>query len=90
MIRVHILISGLVHGVCYRWFAEKEANSLGLTGYVRNLYDGRVEVIAEGDRGLVEELIKQLKVGPPASDVRDLNIEWQVYTGEFSGFGIRY
>jgi acylphosphatase len=90
MVRAHILVSGFVQGVCYRWFVEKKANSLGLTGYVKNLYDGRVEVVVEGERGLIEELIKMIKIGPPAADVRDIKIEWQEYKGEFSGFGIRY
>ncbi|MEA3431536.1 MAG: acylphosphatase [candidate division WOR-3 bacterium] len=90
MIRAHILISGFVQGVCYRWFAEKEANSLGLTGYVKNLYDRGVEVVVEGERGLIEEFIKMLKIGPSSADVRDIKIEWQEYKGEFSGFSIRF
>ncbi|OYD13814.1 acylphosphatase [candidate division WOR-3 bacterium JGI_Cruoil_03_44_89] len=90
MVRAHMLISGLVQGVCYRWFARKEADSLGLTGYVKNLYDARVEVVVEGERGLIEEFIKMLKVGPSSSDVRDLKIEWREYKGEFSGFAVRY
>ncbi len=90
MVRALIIVSGLVQGVYYRAFAQKEAGLLGLTGFVRNLYDGRVEVVCEGDRGLIEEFIKQLKLGPPASDVRDLKITYQVYKGEFNGFDIRY
>lgn len=90
MIRAHMLISGFVQGVCYRWFVEKEATSLGLTGYVKNRYNGKVEVVVEGERGLIEEFIKALKVGPSSADVRDIKIEWQEYKGEFSGFGIRF
>lgn len=90
MIRAHILISGFVQGVCYRWFAEKEANSLGLTGYVKNLYDRGVEVVVEGERGLIEEFAKMLKIGPSSADVRDIKIKWQEYKGEFSGFSIRF
>ena len=74
--RVHIIVEGLVQGVGYRWFAERKAQALGLGGFVKNLYDGTVEVEAEGDRSLVEELIKHLKVGPRSAHVTDLRIEW--------------
>lgn len=90
MVRAHIIISGLVQGVCYRWFAQKEAGILGLTGYVKNLYDGRVEVVVEGEVGLIEEYLRELKTGPINADVRNINVEWQDYIGEFSGFSIRY
>lgn len=90
LVRAHILISGLVQGVYYRWFAEKKAKSLGLTGYVKNLFDGRVEVITEGEKGLIEELINDLKIGPSASDVRDVKIQWEEYEGKFQGFNIRF
>ncbi len=90
LVRAHIIVSGLVQGVCYRWFAEKKAKSLGLTGYVKNLFDGRVEVITEGEKGLIEELINDLKIGPLVSDVRDVKIQWEEYEGKFQGFNIRF
>jgi len=90
MIRAYIHVSGLVQGVCYRWFAQNNARSLGLTGYVKNLFDRGVEIVVEGERGLIEEYIKQLKVGPIEADVKDLKIEWQECTGEFSEFGVKY
>ncbi|MCK4595346.1 acylphosphatase [candidate division WOR-3 bacterium] len=90
MIRAYIHISGLVQGVYYRWFAQNNARSLGLTGYVKNLFDRGVEVVVEGERSLIEEYIKQLKVGPIEADVKDLKIEWQECTGEFSEFGVKY
>ncbi len=90
MVRAHILISGLVQGVCFRWFAQKEANSLGLTGYVKNLFDGRVEVVVEGERNLIEEYLSQLRIGPISADVRGINIDWKEYKGDFDGFDIRF
>ncbi len=87
--RAHIVVEGLVQGVGYRWFVERKAQALGLAGYVRNLYDGNVEVEAEGDRSLVEELIKDLKVGPRAAHVTNLRIEWREPTHQEPHFQIR-
>jgi acylphosphatase len=69
-------VEGLVQGVGYRWYAARRAEALGLKGFVRNLYDGTVEVEAEGDRSTLEELIRQLKVGPRSASVTNLKIEW--------------
>jgi acylphosphatase len=74
---VHIIISGLVQGVGYRWYAVRRAEALGLTGFVRNAYDGTVEVEAHGDRSSLEDLIRDLKVGPRSAQVTDLKIEWR-------------
>jgi acylphosphatase len=75
--RVHIIVAGLVQGVGYRWFAAQRARTLGLSGFVRNLREGTVEVEAEGERGLIEELITQLRIGPRSARVADLRIDWQ-------------
>jgi acylphosphatase len=69
-------VEGLVQGVGYRWYAARRAEALGLKGFVKNLYDGTVEVEAEGDRSMLEELIQQLKVGPRSARVTNLKIEW--------------
>lgn len=75
--RVHALVYGLVQGVGYRDFVARRARLLGLTGYVRNLPDGEtVEVIAEGDRPLVEELLQHLHAGPPGAAVRRVETAW--------------
>lgn len=84
-----IIVRELVQGVGFRWFVHKHAVSLGLRGYVKNNFDGTVEVDAEGDRSMVEELIKQLKVGPRSAHVADLGIEWHEVTGNYLGFTIR-
>ena len=66
-----------MQGVGYRWYAAQRAQSLGVRGYVRNLYDGSVEVDATGDRSSLEELICHLKVGPRSAHVTNLRIEWK-------------
>lgn len=88
--RAHIFVSGLVQGVCYRAFAEKEANSYALTGWVRNLFDSRVEAVVEGEKGLIIDFIKELRIGPPSADVTGVAVEWQEYTGEFKDFRMKF
>lgn len=74
--RVHVVISGLVQGVGFRYFAAREARRLGLTGFVRNLPDRRVEMVAEGDQGVLETLVEIIRKGPQGSIVRDVSVEW--------------
>ena len=62
--KVELLISGVVQGVGFSYFTYRIAQQLDLTGWVRNLPDGRVQVLAEGERAMLEDLIKQLRVGP--------------------------
>ncbi len=88
-VRVHVLASGTVQGVGFRYFVYNKARELGLTGFVRNLFSGDVEIEAEGDRSLVEEFIEQIKVGPRYAHVTDVKIEWIKYTGAHSGFEVR-
>jgi len=88
-VRVHVLVSGLVQGVGFRYFVYNKAISLTLTGYVKNLYSGEVEIEAEGDRSLVEEFIKQVKVGPRAAHIADIKIEWIKCTEKHSGFEVQ-
>lgn len=73
---VHIVVEGHVQGVGFRWFVSRWAKSLDLRGFVRNLGNGNVEIEAEGDRSILEELIKQVKVGPRSAQVRNLSLEW--------------
>ncbi len=75
--RAHIIVAGLVQGVGYRWFAARCARELGLSGFVRNLREGTVEVEAEGERAAVEELLHRLRIGPRAARVTDLRITWR-------------
>lgn len=75
--RVHIIAVGLVQGVGYRWFVARHAERLGLSGYARNRWDGTVEIEAEGEKSFIEELIRQIRVGPRSARVADLRINWQ-------------
>jgi len=88
-VRAHIVVSGLVQGVGFRWYTAREAQKLHLAGFVRNLGTGNVEVEAEGERGMVDELIAMLKVGPRAADVQDMQITWQQPLMERVRFEIR-
>ena len=89
-VRARALVSGLVQGVGYRAFAQKAAGGLHLLGGVRNLSDGRVEVVAEGPRGTVEELLVLLRQGPPLSRVRDIQVQWNEPAGEYADFSVWY
>ena len=84
------IVDGHVQGVFFRAFASGQARELGLTGYVRNLPGGSVEVEAEGERSRLEELIGRLKSGPPEARVEKVATNWSNYTGSYSGFNIRY
>lgn len=88
--RLHAIVKGLVQGVGYRFFVIRRAELLGLTGWVKNLPDRTVEVVAEGDRELLEELIKELWKGPSAAQVTDVVVNWERYTGEFKNFDVRW
>ena len=87
--RVHVIVQGLVQGVGYRWFCARRAEALGLSGFVRNLYDGGVEAEAEGDRSLIEEFLKEVRIGPRAARVTDVTMEWIEPLQEQSPFTIR-
>ncbi len=88
--RVHILVEGLVQGVGFRWFVARRADSLGIRGWVRNLPDGKVEIDAEADRSLLEELIKVVKVGPRSARVTNLRLEWlELSSPSYTNFQIR-
>lgn len=86
----HIIVTGLVQGVGFRWFVEREARKLGLTGYVRNLYTGEVEVVVEGNREMIEELIDVLRVGNRASRVVDVRVTWQKFENKYHDFRITF
>ncbi len=87
---VQAIVHGYVQGVYFRDFASRQAVGLGLTGYVRNLPEGTVEVQAEGERKQLAKLIDQLKAGPPAARVTKVVSNWSEYTGSYSSFRMRY
>jgi acylphosphatase len=87
--RVHMIVNGLVQGVGFRWFTARRAEALGLTGFVRNRNDGSVEIEAEGESSLLEDLVRQVKGGPRSAHVTDLRIEWKDPTHTPGRFEIR-
>jgi len=87
--RLHAVIDGHVQGVGFRAFAYGRAESMGLTGWVRNTYDGQVEVLAEGPRNILEMLLEYLRRGPRSAFVTEIRQEWEPPTSEFSTFEIR-
>ena len=89
-IRAHIFVSGRVQGVWFRENTQKKARKLGVTGWVKNLADGQVEAVFEGEKEQVEAMVNWTKKGPIWAKVNDLNLEWQEYQGEFNNFEIRY
>ena len=87
--RLHAVIEGHVQGVGYRMFAANLARELGLTGWVRNLRNGNVEVIAEGRRSVLENLLNSLYRGPRSAYITKITTEWLPATGEFTSFDVR-
>jgi len=85
--RVHLLISGRVQGVFFRVDTQREARSLGLVGWVRNLPDGRVEIVAQGDAEAVRALVEWSHLGPVRAEVTSVDISWEK-TQPIDGFSI--
>jgi acylphosphatase len=88
--RLHAVVHGRVQGVSFRYYTQKRANELRLTGYVRNQWDGSVEVVAEGSRGDLERLLSFLHTGPRAAFVTRVDTQWTAPAHSFDGFGVRY
>jgi acylphosphatase len=88
--QAHIIVSGLVQGVGYRFFTQRQARYLNLKGWVKNLYTGEVEILAEGERSRIELLIKALRTGNQYANVRNIQLNWQPFTGKYTGFDITF
>jgi len=86
--RVHLFVSGRVQGVFFRACTQREAQSLGLVGWVRNLPDGRVEIVAQGDAEAVRALVEWSHLGPVRAEVASVDINWEE-THLIDGFSIR-
>ena len=87
--RVHLFISGTVQGVFFRDSAKQVAQSMGITGYVRNMQDGRVELVAEGEKDSIDRLVQWCRKGPPSAIVVSVDIENEHYKGEFDLFDVK-
>lgn len=89
-VRAHIFVSGRVQGVFFRENTLRKAQKLGVFGWVKNLPDGRVGAIFEGEKENVEKIIEWAKRGPIFAKVNGLEVEWQKYQDEFKNFEIKY
>jgi len=88
--RAAVIVHGRVQGVAFRHHTTRRATELGVCGWVRNLPDGCVEGLFEGDETAVNSLVEWCRVGPPAAAVERVEIRQDTYRGEFTGFSIRY
>ena len=88
--RIHIMLEGRVQGVGFRMFAAREARRRSLTGFVRNLSNGDVEIEAEGPPGEVSEFVERVKQGPPGGFVTNVSIDSRPVSGKEASFDIRH
>jgi acylphosphatase len=88
--RLHAIVHGRVQGVSFRYYTSQTANSLGLAGWVANRWNGTVETVAEGPRDKLDQLLAFLHRGPPSAWVERVDANWQVSTGEFKDFKVRF
>lgn len=87
---VHIMITGTVQGVGFRYYTRRLASSLGLTGFVKNLASGEVEIEAEGEKQKIQELVHDLQTKDMAEYISDLKIEWSDYKNKYHDFTISF
>ena len=87
--RLHATVEGRVQGVSFRYFVSEQAQKLGLSGWVRNRYNGDVEVMAEGSRYNLEKLLAALQEGPAMAQVTNVEANWLPARSEFSSFWVR-
>jgi acylphosphatase len=88
--RLQAIVHGRVQGVNFRFYTRQRAIDIGVRGYVRNRWDGTVEVVAEGTQASLDELLSFLRVGPRSALVTELDIQWPDPTGSFRRFEVRY
>lgn len=88
--RIHVFYSGRVHGVGFRFTARHIAHALDISGWVKNLNDGRVEVVAEGEEERLSEFLNQMKTGALKHHISHEDIKWQDCRNEFEGFDIKF
>ncbi|MBI9046851.1 MAG: acylphosphatase [Anaerolineaceae bacterium] len=86
---VHMVVEGRVQGVGFRYYTLTEAKKLSLSGWVRNTWDGKVEILVEGSQNLLQLFINRIRQGPSSSFVSDVKINWQEESGKFRNFDIK-
>ena len=89
-LRAHVIIQGLVQGVFFRASTKEMALQIGVGGWVRNLPDGNVEALFEGEKKKVSEIVAWCYKGPPGAHVKKVDLAWEPYKGEFKLFDVRY
>jgi acylphosphatase len=87
-IRANLKVIGDVQSVTFRWFIQRKAKDSGLTGWVKNLPDGSVEAVIEGEKEKIEELVKKSRRGPLFAKVEDIRVDFGDYKEEFNDFRI--
>ena len=90
MERAHVFVSGKVQGVYYRANTRETAREKEVEGWVKNLDDGRVEAVFEGEEDAVEAMVEWCHEGSPRAEVEDVEVKWEGATGGFDGFEVRY
>ncbi len=88
--RIHLFISGYVQGVGFRWYVQRLAKGINLCGFVKNLRDGRVEVVVGGDDNLIEQFSKELREGSFKDGIEEIKETEEEYDGEYLDFRIRF
>jgi len=88
MVRVHVWVSGFVQGVFFRYETRAEAMRLKVNGWVKNLRDGRVEAVFEGEKEAVDKMIEFCKKGPPGAEVSRVEVKWEEWRGEYKDFRV--
>ena len=87
----HCIVSGRVQGIGFRWFVENTAKVAGLTGWVKNLSNGNVEIEAEGDRSSMESFLENIRTGHSGAAIKDMTVQWRDITEkEYGSFEISY
>jgi acylphosphatase len=88
--QAHVYINGRVQGVNYRFYTRQQAIELGLHGWVRNVRDGRVEAVFQGEQSAVLKMLKWCELGPPSARVTDVEVDWQTPLELYSSFEIKF
>lgn len=88
--RAHVYVTGKVQGVFFRQNTKRQAQSHSVNGWVKNLEDGRVEAVFEGEEESVKAVVEFCKVGPKGADVTCIDVNWEPYKEEFQAFAISY
>ena len=90
MKRLHIFVAGIVQGVGFRFFTDRVAKELNIKGFVKNLPDGRVEIVAEGEEEALNKFLERIREGPRLAKVEKVDVREEEFKGEFENFEIRF